>query len=181
MHANWAYCHKTDKTSINKEEITTCRMRGIPLVWKRSEPADKEGEARGRTDKDRRDLSFTFLLSPAILISWHLNLQTVNLCLWRQEEWWGGLKSPKLWHSESFSQTPSMYFRIMLQEISPRAESEVMTHRRSVPVRYRNSHTPSPAAHKCKNVTFFSRWQGWKWQIMCEKCHGSCVTVDVSV
>lgn len=86
------------------------------------------------------------IFSSVILISWRFYFQTSDPRL-RARSWNCDIL-------KAFPRRESVYFRIKLQEISPRAESEVMTQWKSVPVQYHNTNTPLlwPYTNKGRNI-----------------------------
>lgn len=132
MCVNWLFCHNFNRTRQSIE-------RKLPLgEWeesvfsyrKRKTEREREGEADRQTKIDMTSHSYFQLCHFDQLTFLFSDVESLSE------------RKPKLWHSENISQTSSVYFRIMLQEISPHTESEVMTHERSVPVQYRNLNTP---------------------------------------
>lgn len=167
---NWLFCPNFNRTRQSIE-------RKLPLgEWEESVfPYKKRDRQRGRgrqTDKDRRDLAFIF----SALSFWSVDSFIFRcwICVWGRKL--------KLWHSKSISQTASVYFRIMLQEISPHTESEVMTHKRSVPVQYRNLNTPllQPGTNKGCFIFPAGKNENDRW-IMCDKCGGSWLIIHLFI
>lgn len=158
MCVNWLFCHDFNGTRQSIE-------RKLPLEeWEESvfphknRETGKEGEA-GRQTGTKIDVTSRsyFQLGRFDQLTFLFSDVESLVC-----------RKPRLWHCENISQTLSMYFRVVLQEISPRTKSEVMTHKRPVPVKSHNMNATLLEPYTKTILVHFFSLPTKKWQMKCE-------------
>ena len=152
------FYHRFISMSISTEEISIQRIREIYVLWR--DKTERDGE-RGRGRQTKIDLtSHSYFRS----FDSYIFRSCIRVC-----------GNPKLWHSENISQTSKIYFRIILQEISPHTASEVMTHQR-VQCQSRTAIWTQTLCSRAQRqrccIFFFSSGQKREWWMLCDELSG---------